>query len=110
MQSRRSIMQDITNNDNIIDPVIDNTGCSYDSVKDIKIYNCVLADDYSNISGYTEDGVKAKYIFKDHRWYYGAEISKLNLITFDKLSEEEHKKYVQWVVRKPRRILINSVP
>ena len=85
-------MQDITNNDNIIDPVIDNTGCSYDSVKDIKIYNCVLSDDLSNISGYTEDGVKAKYIFKNHRWYYGAEISKLNLITFDKLSEEEHKK------------------
>lgn len=74
------------------DPVIDNTGCCYDPVKDIKIYSCVLSEDLSNISGYTDDGVKAKYIFQDHKWYYGAEISRLNLITFDRLSADEHKK------------------
>lgn len=74
------------------DPVIDNTGCCYDPVKDIKIYSCVLSEDLSNISGYTDDGVKAKYIFQDHKWYYGAEISRLNLITFDQRTPEEHKK------------------
>ena len=82
-------MQDITNNDNIIDPVIDNTGCSYDSVKDIKIYNCVLSDDLSNISGYTEEGTKAKYIFCHHKWFYGNEISRLNFIPLTDRSPEE---------------------
>lgn len=81
-------MQENINND-YTDPVIDNTGCSYDSVKDIKIYNCVLADDFSNISGYTEDGVKAKYIFKHHKWFYGNEISRLNFIPLTERSPEE---------------------
>ena len=82
-------MENLTENN---DPIIDNTGCCYDPIKDIKIYSCILADDNSNISGYTEDGTKAKYIFNDHKWYYGNEISKLNLITFDKLSADDHKK------------------
>lgn len=86
-------MDNYSENKNIIeDPTIDSTGCSYDSVKDIKIYNCVLADDLSNISGYTEDSVKAKYIFKDHKWYYGAEISRLNLITLADRSPEDRRK------------------
>lgn len=74
------------------DPTIDNTGCCYDPIKGIKIYNCVLSDDLANIAGYTEEGQKAKYIFDKHRWYYGAEISRLNLITFDQISEDEHKR------------------
>ena len=74
------------------DPIIDNTGCCYDPERDIKIYSCVLSDDESCIVGYTEEGKKAKYIFNHHKWYYGIEISKLNLITFNQLSEEEHKK------------------
>ena len=73
-------------------PVIDNTGCCYDPVRDIKIYSCVLSEEDQTISGYTEDGKRAKYIPDKHKWFYGNEISKLNLITFDKLSEEEHKK------------------
>jgi hypothetical protein len=73
-------------------PIIDNTGCCYDHIRDIKIYSCVLSEDGDYISGYTEDGTKAKYIYKDKKWYYGSEISKLNLITFDKISKEEHKK------------------
>lgn len=73
-------------------PIIDNTNCSYDPIKDIKIYSCVLSEDGQYISGYTEDGQKARYIYKDKKWYYGNEISKLNLITFDKISKEEHKR------------------
>lgn len=79
-------------NNRIQDPVIDNTNCCYDSITDTKIYNCILSENNDYISGYTEDGVKAKYIFDKHKWYYGSEISKLNLITFDKLSSEEHKR------------------
>jgi hypothetical protein len=88
------IMDDIRDNtENIIeDPIIDSTGCCYDSTRDIKIYSCQLSEDGTSISGYTDEGTKAKYIFDKHKWFYGIEISKLNLITFNQLSEEEHKK------------------
>lgn len=88
-------MQEIINNDNIIeysDPIIDNTGCCYDPVKDIKIYSCILSEDNAFISGYTEDGVKAKYIFTHHKWFYGKEIRELNLITLADRSPEDRKK------------------
>ena len=80
-------MSDIENNS-----IIDNAGCCYDHIRDIKIYSCVLSEDGQYISGYTEDGQKARYIYNDKKWYQGNEISKLNLITFDKISKEEHKK------------------
>lgn len=76
---------------NTDDPVIDNTGCCYDPEKDIKIYNCILSEDLKTISGYTEDGVKAKYFFDKHKWFYGKEIRELNLITFDQRTPEEMK-------------------
>jgi len=81
-----------TKENSIEDPVIDQTGCCYDPIRDIKIYNCVLSDDITNISGYTEEGTKAKYIFDRHKWFYGPEISKLNLITFNQLDKDEHKR------------------
>ena len=56
---------------------------------DIKIYNAELSEDYSYISGYTEEGTKAKYIFDKHRWYYGREISMLNFIPITERSPEE---------------------
>ena len=71
-------------------PIIDNTGCCYDQTRDIKIYNCTLSEDMTNISGYTEEGTKAKYIIKDKRWYYGPEISRLNLIDFSQRDKEYH--------------------
>ena len=77
---------------NIEHPVIDHTGCCYDPIKDIKIYNCILSEDNTNISGYTDDGVKAKYIFDLHKWLYGNEISRLNLITLADRSPEDRKK------------------
>jgi len=73
------------------DPIIDNTGCCYDPVKDTKIYNCVLSDDLRFISGYTEEGTKARYSFEYHKWYYGADIKKLYLIPFDQRDPEEAK-------------------
>lgn len=88
-------MMDINQGDNTIeyqDPIIDSTGCCYDSLRDEKIYNCILSEDGSNISGYTEEGVKAKYIFNKHKWYYGNEISRLNLITLADRDPLERKR------------------
>lgn len=90
-------MENINNNtDNIQqdidDPVIDNTGSCYDPVRDIKIYNCKLSDDLTNISGYTDEGTKAKYIFNKHKWFYGKEIRELNLITLADRPKEDRKR------------------
>lgn len=89
-------VMDVNNLDNeyksISDPVIDDTGCCYDPIRDMKIYNCILSEDMTDIIGYTEEGSKAKYIFDKHRWYYGSEITRLNLITFNQLDPEEHKR------------------
>ena len=72
-------------------PVIDNTGCCYDPVRDIKIYSCVLSEEDQTISGYTDEGTKAKYIPDKHKWFYGNEISRLNFIPMNERSEEERK-------------------
>lgn len=82
----------INNTDNtIIDPVIDSTGCCYDTENNIKIYNCTLSDNLDSISGYTEEGKKAKYFFDHHKWYYGNDISKLYLVPFNKIDPDKHK-------------------
>ena len=73
------------------DPVIDNNKCCYDDVKGITIYSCELDPDCKFISGYTEDGTKAKYFFDRKQWYYGNEISKLYLIPFDQLDPDKAK-------------------
>ena len=83
-------MENITQNTD--NPIIDNEGKCYDSVRDITIYSCVLSDDNTFIEGYTEEGTKAKYIFSKAKWFYGNEISRLNLITFNQLDSEEHKR------------------
>ena len=70
-------------------PTIDNFKCCYDSVRDIKIYDCILSDDGLTIDGYTEDGAKAKYISDKGKWFYGSEISRLNLITFADRTPQE---------------------
>lgn len=80
-------MENITQNTD--NPIIDNEGKCYDSVRDITIYSCVLSDDNSCIEGYTEEGTKAKYIFDRHKWFYGNEISKLNFIPLSERTEEE---------------------
>jgi hypothetical protein len=84
----------INNTDNITtDPIIDNTGCCIDPDTNIKIYNCTISDDLRFISGYTEEGQKARYSYKDKKWYYGHDIAKLYLIPFNQLDPEKHKEY-----------------
>lgn len=84
----------INNTDNtIIDPVIDNTGCCIDPDTNTKIYNCIISDDLRFISGYTEEGQKARYSYKDKKWFYGHDIAKLYLIPFNQLDPEKHKEY-----------------
>lgn len=73
------------------DPVIDNNKCCYDDVKGITIYSCELDPDCKFISGYTEDGTKAKYFFDRGKWFYGHEISSLYLIPFNVLDPEKQK-------------------
>ena len=82
-------MENITQNTD--NPIIDNEGKCYDSVRDIIIYSCVLSDDNTFIEGYTEEGTKAKYIFDKHKWFYGNEISQLNFIPMTERTEEERK-------------------
>lgn len=97
-------MSDVIDNNNIIqsdidvidintvsieDPVINPDKTSYDAVNNTKIYNAELSEDLSYISGYTEEGTKARYIFDKHRWYYGREISVLNFIPITERSPEE---------------------
>ena len=91
------IQSDIIVEDNTMPvdtPVIDNNKCCYDDVKGIKIYSCELDPDCKFISGYTEDGTKAKYFFDKGRWFYGHEISSLFLIPFNAL-DPERKKEIQ---------------
>lgn len=83
--------KNIIQSDLIEDPVINQDRTCIDG--DNIYYDCSLSDDLSCINGYTQDGLKAKYVFKDHRWYIGHEISALNLITFRELNPELHKEY-----------------
>ena len=74
------------------DPVIDCRGCCIDEATGKLIYNCAWSDDLSYISGYDEEGNRARYYASEHTWLYGEDIKKHNLITFDKVSPEEHKR------------------
>lgn len=70
-------------------PVIDEYGKCYDDVKDITIYSCMLSEDMRFISGYTEDGTKARYSFDKGKWYYGSMIGASNMIPLNQRPLEE---------------------
>lgn len=74
------------------DPVIDSNQSCYDPLRDITIYDCIQSEDRSYISGYTSDGVKARYIFSKHKWFYGKEIREANLISLSDRSIEDRKR------------------
>lgn len=97
----------IIDENNIIDPVIDNTGCCYDEVNNIKIYNCSISDDFRFISGFTDEGTKARYSYNDHKWYYGHDIAKLYLIPFNQRDPEESK-HIQSLGGKTTQANINN--
>ena len=74
-------------NTDIIRPVVVN-GITHDSVKDIDIYKCTLEEN-GDIRGYTEDNTRALYKYSDNKFYYGNEISKLNLISLKERTKDE---------------------
>jgi len=71
------------------DPVIDSNNCCYDPITDTTIYNCVMSDDHTFISGFTDTGTKARYIYKKSKWYYGKDIRETNLINLRERNREE---------------------
>lgn len=78
------------------DPIIDSNGQCYDPIKDIYIYDCKMDEEnHSYISGFTSDGVKARYIFSRHKWFYGKEIRETNLINLRERSKDERLKIIE---------------
>lgn len=73
----------------IIRPCIDSDNVCI--TKDgVKVCDCVLLDN-GNISGYTEDHTKALYKFDNDSWYFGNDISKLNLVNLASRTKEERQ-------------------
>jgi hypothetical protein len=77
------------------DPVIDSNQSCYDPLKDITIYDCVLSDDGLFISGITDTGMKARYSYKKHKWFYGKEIGSSNLVDLRERTREERLKIIE---------------
>jgi hypothetical protein len=77
------------------DPVIDSNQSCFDPLRNITIYDCIQSEDHSFISGYTSDGVKARYIFSKHKWFYGKEIRETNLINLRERTKEERLKIIE---------------
>ena len=93
-------MSDIIQDENIIsdvndDPVINDNGSCYDPITDQTIYDCISDDNKTYISGYTSEGIKARYIYKKHRWYYGKDICKSNLINLSERTYDERLEIVK---------------
>lgn len=59
----------------------------------VKVCECVLLDN-GNISGKTEDGKKALYVFDKDSWYFGSDIGRYNnLVSLADRTDEERKYY-----------------
>ena len=87
-------MSDILGNEklNTEHPTIDNKGCCFDERTNQQIYSCKLSEDFSCIDGFTEDGIKAKYIFQEGRWFFGREIGYKNVIPMNQRPMEERQR------------------
>ena len=55
------------------------------------IYDCIMSDN-GDIRGITPDKVKALYKANDNKWYFGMEISRLNLISLADRTKEERQR------------------
>lgn len=78
------------------DPIIDSDNKCFDPIKNIYIYDCKLdTENHSFISGFTSDGVKARYVFSKHKWFYGMEIGKTNLINLRERTRDERLKIIE---------------
>ncbi len=91
-------MENVTNKSEIIDPenniirpvINSNNTITYPNT-DTLILDCVLQDN-GDIKGHTEDNTKALYRYCDNKFYYGYEISKLNLISLSDRTLEERQR------------------
>ena len=77
----------------IIRPCID--GDNVCITKDgVKVCECVLQDN-GDIKGISEDGKKALYKFDSDSWYFGSDISKLNLVSLSDRTKDERLEIVK---------------
>lgn len=97
------IAMENTNNETITFPIVEN-GVTFDGDK--KIINCTI-DDNNNISGTYQDttlnkNIKAKYIYKDNKWFYGRDICHTNLVSLKDRTLEERREIVSKAHTKAR--------
>lgn len=71
------------------EPIIDECGRCYDEARGITIYDCKLSDDLSYISGYSDEGKKARYVFERGDWLYGSDIGRANMRPLNTLPKAE---------------------
>ena len=83
------ITTESVNDHEIIRPCVDDHGICFTD-DHVKISECVI-DEKGDIRGFTDDHVKALYKYNDHKWYFGSEISKLNLINLSLRTKEERQ-------------------
>lgn len=74
----------------IVRPSIDDNGVCMSS-DNVKILECVLLDN-GDIKGISEEGKKALYKFDNNTWYFGNDISKLNLVNLSSRTLEERQR------------------
>ena len=68
-------------------PCIDDNGICFTD-DNVKISECII-DEKGDIRGFTESHVKALYRYSDNKWYFGRDISKLNLIDLSERTKDE---------------------
>jgi hypothetical protein len=74
-------------------PCVDDKGVCFTS-DNVKISECVI-DDKGNIKGISDNGNKALYKFDDNKWYFGSDISKLNLVSLSDRTKDERLEIVK---------------
>lgn len=101
-------MENTFTNDNVnIDPVNEITRpcIDHDQVcftKDhVKISECIIKDN-GDISGFTDDHVKALYKYDQDKWFFGSDISKLNLISLKERTKDERLQIIAKANEKKR--------
>lgn len=67
----------------------------------VKVCECVLQDN-GDIKGISEDGKKALYRFDNDSWYFGSDISKLNLISLKERTKDERLEIIAKANEKKR--------
>ena len=83
-----------TESDNmIIRPCVDNDHVCFTN-DHVKISECVIKDN-NDISGITDQGVKALYKYDHDKWYFGKDIRTLNLISLSDRTKSERMAIIE---------------